>query len=196
MFQTPSSIWYGITRDEVAPYSPQSNGFAEGTNHQLKFRTKCLLLPTDTINDSILYDYAIVDAACLLNRTVNFRRGSTPFELLFHRMPTIRNIIRFGADAIVKLPRERIIKSRSNIEAVCGTFLGTATDSNCRRVWLKSDSKMRVPLITNIRPLKWFNFMTHSLKAGCVAQKDPRAKFVDEPGSTTGSGSSVFSSKW
>ena len=27
-----------------------------------------------------------------------------------------------------------------------------------------------------------------------MAQKDPRAKFVDEPGSATGSGSTVFSS--
>ena len=125
---------------------------------------------------------------------MNIRKGKTPFELLFHRMPTLKNLIRFGADVIVKLPQESIFKSRSNIEAVCGTFIGTATDSNCHRVRLKGDSKMRVLLTTNIRPLKSFNFLTHSLKVYCVAQKDPRAKFVDEPGSATGSGSTIFSS--
>ena len=97
-----------ISRDEIAPYSPQSNGFAESTNHQLKLRAKCPLLPIDTITDSILYDYAIVYAAHLLNRTVNIRRGKAPFELLFHQMPTLKNLIRFGADVIVKLPQESI----------------------------------------------------------------------------------------
>ncbi len=97
-----------VSRDEVAPYSPQSNGFAESTNHQLKLRAKCLLLPTDTINDSILYDYAIIYAAYLLNRKANIRKGKTPFELLFHRMPTLKNLIRFGANVIVKLPQESI----------------------------------------------------------------------------------------
>ena len=135
-----------ISRDEIASYSPQSNGFAGSTNHQLKLRSKCLLLPTDTIDDSILYDYAIVYTAYLLNRVVNIRKGKTPFGLLFHRMPTMKNIIRFGTDVIVKLPRESIIKSRSNLDAGCGTFLGTATDSNCRRVWLKGDSKNARPV--------------------------------------------------
>ena len=93
-----------IFRDETAPYSPQSNGFTESTNLQLKFRAKCLLLPTDTINNSTLYDYAIVYAAYLLNRTVNARRGKTPFELLFPRIPTMNSLVRFGADVIVKLP--------------------------------------------------------------------------------------------
>ena len=160
-----------ISRDEIAPHSPQSNGFAESTNHQLKLRAKCLLLPTDTANSSILYDYAILHAPYLLNRTVNIRKGKTPFELMFHRMPTLKNLIRFGADVIVKLPRESIVKSRSNIEAVCGTFLGTATDSNCCRVWLKGDSKMRVLLTTNIRPLKLLNFLTHSLKVSVWPRK-------------------------
>ena len=183
-----------ISRDEIAPYSPQSNGFAESTNHQLKLRAKCLLLLTDNIDNLTLYDYAIVYASYLLNRTVNIRRGKTPFELLFHRMPTIKNLIRFGADVLVKLPHESIVKSRSNVEAVCGTFLGTAMDSNCHRVWLKGDSKMRVLLTTDVRPLKSFNFLTHSLKVYCEALKDPRANFVDEPGSTTGSGSCMVSS--
>ena len=58
----------------------------------------------------------------------------------------------------------------------------------------RATPKMRDLLITNIRLQKSFDFLTHILKAGCVAQKDPRAKFVDEPGSATGSGSSVFSS--
>ena len=58
----------------------------------------------------------------------------------------------------------------------------------------KDDSKMRDLLTTNIRLPKSFNFLTHSLKVYCVAQKDPRANFVDEPGSATGSGSTVFSS--
>ena len=53
---------------------------------------------------------------------------------------------------------------------------------------------MRDLLTTNIRLPKSFNFLTHSLKVYCVAQKDPRAKVVDEPGSATGSGSTVFSS--
>ena len=150
---------------------PQSNGYAESTNHQLKLRAKCLLLPTDAINDSTLYDYAIVDAAYLLNRVVNIHKGKTALELLVYRMPTMKNLVRFGADVIVKLPRESIIKSRSNIEVDCGTFLGTATYSNCRRVWLKSDSKMRALLTTNNRPLKSFNFLTHSLKVYCVAGK-------------------------
>ena len=182
-----------ISCEEVAPYQPQSNGFAESMDLQLKLRAKCLLLP-DTINDSILYDYAIVYAAYLLNRTVNVRRGSTPFELLFHWTPGMKNLIWFAADVMVKLPRERIIKSRSSTEAVCGTFLGTAPDSNCRRVWLKGDSKMRVLLTTDTRPLKSFNFLTHSLKVYCVARKDPRANLVDEPGSATGSGSPMISS--
>ena len=77
---------------------------------------------------------------------------------------------------------------------MCGTFVGTTTDSNCHRVWLKGDSKMRVLLTTNIRPLKSFNFLTHSLKVYCEAQKDPRAKFVDELCSITGPGSYMVSS--
>ena len=72
-----------ITREEIAPYSPQSNGFAESTNHQLKLRAKCLLLPTDTIHSNTLYDFAIVYAAYLINRTVNVRKGKTPFDLSF-----------------------------------------------------------------------------------------------------------------
>ena len=119
-----------ITREEIAPYSPQSNGFAESTNHQLKLRAKCLLLPTDTIHSTILYDFAIVYAAYLINRTVNVRKGKTPFELIFHRTPNLKNLVRFGSDVIVKLPQEYIVKSRSKVEAICGTFLGTATDSN------------------------------------------------------------------
>ena len=135
-----------ISREEVAPYSAQFNGFAEGTNLQLKFRANCLLLPTDTINDSTLYDYAIVDAAYLLNRRVNIHKGKTVLELLVNLVPTMKNIIRFGADVVVNCHWESIIKSRSNIEVVCGTFLGTAKDSNCRRVWLKGDSKNARPV--------------------------------------------------
>ena len=82
--------------EEIAPYSPQSNGFAESTNHQLKLRAKCLLLPTDTIHSTILYDFAIVYAAYLINRTVNVRKGKTPFELIFHRTPNLKNLVRFG----------------------------------------------------------------------------------------------------
>ena len=91
-----------VSRDEIAPYSPQSNGFAESTNHQLIRRAKCLLLPTDTINNSILYGYAIIYAAYLPSRTANAHKGKAPFKLLFHRMPTMKNIIRFGADVIAK----------------------------------------------------------------------------------------------
>ena len=63
-----------ISRDEAAAYSLQSNGFAESRNRQLKLRAKCLLLPTDNIDNLTLYDYAIVYASYLLNRTVNIRR--------------------------------------------------------------------------------------------------------------------------
>ena len=104
-----------ISAEEVAPYSPQFNGFAEGTNLQLKFRAKCLLLPTDTINNSTLYDYAIVDAAYLLNRRVNIHKGKTAIELLVYRIPTIKNTIRFGADVVVKLP---LGKYQSNQEVI------------------------------------------------------------------------------
>ena len=95
---------------------------------------------------------------------------------------------------IVKLPRESIVKTRSNTEAVCNTFLGTATDSNCCRVWLKDDSRVHILLTTDIGPLKLFNFLTHSLKVYCVARKDPRTNFVEKPGSTTRSGRSMISS--
>ena len=108
----------------------------------------------------------------------------------------MKNIIRFGADVIVKLPQESIVKSRSNIEAVCGTFLGTATDSNCCRVWLKGDPKMCILLTTDAGPLKSFNFLTHSLKVYCVAREDPRAntEVRSTSTSTTGSGSSIIGS--
>ena len=95
---------------------------------------------------------------------------------------------------IVKLPRESIVKTRSNTEAVCNTFLGTATDSNCRRIWLKDDSRVHILLTTDIGPLKLFSFLTHSLKVYCVARKDPRTNFVEKPGSTTRSGRSMISS--
>ena len=183
-----------ITREEIAPYSPQSNGFAESTNHQLKLRAKCLLLPTDTIHSNTLYDFAIVYAAYLINRTVNVRKGKTPFELIFHRIPNLKNLIRFGSDVIVKLPREYIVKSRSKIEAICGTFLGTATDSNCYQVWLKGDPKMRIMKSTDLRPLRTFNFLTHSFKAYCVAHKDPRASSDIEPDITAGFGGFEISS--
>ncbi len=185
-----------ISRDEIAPYSPQSNGFAESTNLQLKFRAKCLLLPTDTINDSTLYEYAIVDAAYLLNRRVNIHKGKTVLELLVNLVPTMKNIIRFGADVVVNCHWESIIKSRSNIEVDCGTFLGTAKDSNCRRVWLKGDSKNARPVNYQHQAAEVAQLLDTQFEGVCVAQKDPRANFVDEPGSTTGSGSSVFSSKW
>ena len=95
---------------EVVSYSPQSNGFAESTNHQIsKLRAKCLLLPTDTINDSIVHYFTIIYAAYLLYWDgEHLCKGKTPFELLFHRMPTLKNLNRFGADAIVKLPQESI----------------------------------------------------------------------------------------
>ena len=183
-----------ISCDEVAPYSPQFNGFTESTNLQFKSRAKCLLLPTDTINNSTLYDYAIVDAAYLLNRRVNIHKGKTAIELLLHRMPTMKDLVRFGADVIVKLPRESIIKSRSSIDAVCGTFLGTATDSNCCRVWLKGGSKNARPVNYQHQAAEVVQLLDTQFEGVCVAQKDPRANSVDEPGSTTGSGRSIISS--
>ena len=129
-----------------------------------------------------------MDAAYLLNRRVNIHKGKKPFELLFHRVPTIKNVTRFGADVVVNCHWESIIKSRSNIEAVCGTFLGTATDSNCRRVWHRGDSKNARPVNYKHQAAEVAQLLDTQFECFCVAQKDPRANFMDEPGSTTGSG--------
>ena len=87
-------------------------------------------------------------------------------------MPTMKNPFRFGAEVIVILQRADIIRSRSNIKTVCGTFFGMAAGSNGCQIWLKGDSIMRVLLTTDIRPLRSFDFLVCSLRAHCVTQKD------------------------
>ena len=48
----------GITRDTIAAYTPETNGFAESSNRQLLLRANCLLLPTNTASESTLFDFA------------------------------------------------------------------------------------------------------------------------------------------
>ena len=90
----------GITRDIIAAYTPETNGFAESSNRQLLLKANCLLLPTNTVSELTLFDFATLYAAYLINRTVNIRKGHTPFELLFHKKPNLGNLIRFGSDVL------------------------------------------------------------------------------------------------
>ena len=53
---------------------------------------------------------------------------------------------------------------------------------------------MRIMKSTDLRPLRTFNFLTHSFKAFCVAHKDPRADSDIEPDIAVGSGGFEISS--
>ena len=165
----------GITRDIIAAYTPETNGFAESSNRQLLLRANCLLLPTNTASESTLFDFATLYAAYLINRTVNIRKGHTPFELLFHKKPNLGNLIRFGSDVLVKPPQQSVSKVSNKMNVICGTFLGNSTDSNCYKVWIRGDMKFRIYLTTNVKPLKTFRYLWQNLKSLSAHPMDPRA---------------------
>ena len=135
----------------------------------------------------MLFDFATLYAAYLINRTVNIRKGHTPFELLFHKRPNLGNLIRFGSDVLVKPPQQSISKVSNKLKVICGTFLGNSTDSNCYKVWLRGDMKFRIYLTTNVRPLKTFRYLWQNLKSLSATRMDPRAVTAGIPNAGGGS---------
>ena len=118
---------------------------------------------------------------------MNIRKGHTPFELLFHKKPNLGNLIRFGSDVLVKPPQQSVSKVNNKMNVICGTFLGNSADSNCYKVWIRSDMKFRIYLTTNVKPLKTFRYLWQSLKSLSAHPSDPRANTTGIPSASEGS---------
>jgi len=95
----------GIDIDSGIPYVPELHGHAENKNDIILTQMRCLLEEAGL--KSIYWPYALQVAIYLINRTplkaLNFH---TPFEVLYGKRPTMKNIRVFGSLAMAHILKE------------------------------------------------------------------------------------------
>jgi len=129
----------GIRLQIRAPYVEEQNGAAERSGKSLIERARCLMVTANL--PLALAPEAYITAAYLLNRTpTRSIQWKTPFEIAYHKKPSIAHLKLFGCRAYAlrtQIPRGDKLTPR----ALIGYLVGYDA-SNIYRIWLpKARSK-------------------------------------------------------
>lgn len=149
----------GISHPPLPPYSPEKNGLVEKTNRILKTKANSLILPTDTIHLQCLYDYAITHATYLHNVTPATKHSKPPVELLTGNKPNLDSLLKFGSDAMEKIPQGLTHKSSVALAVKSIIILHLGSDSNSWYVCNKGDTSFAVHQTSDVTPLGSYNYI-------------------------------------
>jgi hypothetical protein len=99
----------GITRHRTTPYTPQQNGVAERMNKTLMEKVRSMLNGAELGQE---FWVEVVGTTCyVVNRSPSSAlHNKTPHKVWSRKKPSLQNLIVFGCDAYVHVPKENISK--------------------------------------------------------------------------------------
>ena len=128
---------YGIIRQSIEPYTPQSNGLAEWKNRTLKEMMNALMINSDSSRN--LWGEVILTANKILNRVTHRKTQSIPHELWKGRKTNLKYFKVWGCLAKVEVSLLKRVKIGPKI--IDCVFIGYAANSKaCRFLVHKSDN--------------------------------------------------------
>ena len=129
----------GISREFIAPITPQQNGVVERKNKIIQEMARAMLHNKDVPRN--LWGEAINTTCHTINR-VYFRPGTkkTPYELWKGRKPNVKYFRIFGSACFILNDRENVRKFDSRSDE--GIFLGYSSTSKAYQVYNKRTMKV------------------------------------------------------
>lgn len=174
----------GIKHPQLPPYSSEKNGLAGKLIHIIKTKANSLLIPTNTIHLNVLYGYAISHATYLHNHIPATKQSESLYELLHGVLPTLDFLLKFGSDAVYKLPVGSYSKSDTAMSVTKIIIFNQGTDRNSYYVMTKDDLTFKSYLFTVLTPIGTFHYirsMTASLDVSSRALESHFALQRREP---------------
>ena len=128
----------GINVERTSTYTPQQNGVAERYNYTAVDGIKSML------NSSGLSDKFWAEALLCFtykwNRICHQNKSKTPFELYSGRKPSVKHLQIFGCKVYIGIPKN--LRSKFDMRAKIGTFVGYALRTKGYRVWMPESKKV------------------------------------------------------
>ena len=122
----------GIIRETSTSYTPQQNGYVERDNRTICEAARSMLHLHDV--PLKLWAEAIHTVVHILNRTVNTQVGhTTPYELWFHRKPSVSHYRTFGTLAYILV--DKSLRTKFQPKGTSVIFVGYSDTSKGWRFW-------------------------------------------------------------
>ncbi|RUS71344.1 hypothetical protein EGW08_020887 [Elysia chlorotica] len=128
-----------------APFSPHQNGTAERAWRTTFDMARCLILQSGV--PKTLWHYADSAASFTRNRCYNKRLNLTPFEVVTHKKPNLKDMQPFGKPCYGYVQKPKKLEDR----AEKGIFIGMDRDSPAHLVYFPESDKVK-----KIRVVKFF----------------------------------------
>ncbi|RUS73520.1 hypothetical protein EGW08_018705 [Elysia chlorotica] len=134
-----------IKHEMSAPFSPHQNGTAERAWRTTFDMARCLILQSGV--PKTLWHYAVSAASFTRNRCYNKRLNLTPFEVVTHKKPNLKDMQPFGKPCYGYVQKPKKLEDR----AEKGIFIGMDRDSPAHLVYFPESDKVK-----KIRVVKFF----------------------------------------
>jgi transposase InsO family protein len=131
---------HGIKHEKTVPYTPQQNGMAERMNRSLVEMARCMLYHESI--EKKWWAEALNTAAWIINRIPNAANTKTPFEIVHHSRPQLKNLKTFGAIGYAHVPDEK--RRKLDPKAFKCRFMGYEDGVKGYRVLDESSEKIRI----------------------------------------------------
>jgi transposase InsO family protein len=125
---------HGITYEKTVPDSPPQNGVAERANRTICSMARAMLIDADFRD--FFWPFAVLAATHIKQRAphASLPPNTTPFELWFHRRPSISHLRPFGSHCTARIVNDSLSKFDARGES--GRFLGYATGAKGYLIWV------------------------------------------------------------
>ena len=128
-----------IKQEFTVPYNPEQNGMAERMNRTLVEMTRCML--KDCGLDKSYWCEALMTSAYIRNVLPNASsKNSSPFEIVFKKVPRIEHMRVFGAQCYADVAKEK--RQKLDYSGVICFFLGYANDQKSYRLLSADDGSI------------------------------------------------------
>ena len=128
-----------IKQEFTVPYNPEQNGMAERMNRTLVEMTRCML--KDSGLDKSYWCEALMTAADIRNVLPNASsKNSSPFEIVFKKVPRIEHMRVFGAQCYAHMAKEK--RQKLDDSGVRCFFLGYAKNQKAYRLLNADDGSI------------------------------------------------------
>uniref|UniRef100_A0AAV1UTQ2 Polyprotein n=1 Tax=Peronospora matthiolae TaxID=2874970 RepID=A0AAV1UTQ2_9STRA len=128
-----------VKQEFTVPYNPEQNGMAERMNRTLVEMTRCML--KDSGLDKSYWCEALMTAADIRNVLPNASsKNSSPFEIVFKKVPRIEHMRVFGAQCYAHVAKEK--RHKLDDPGVRCFFLGYAKDQKAYRLLNADDGSI------------------------------------------------------
>ncbi|GJY56093.1 zinc finger, CCHC-type containing protein [Tanacetum coccineum] len=122
----------GIIHETTTPYTPQQNGVTERKNRALKKMVNSMLSYSG-LSDG-LWGESMLTAYYLLNKVLNKRNKTTPYELWYKKRPNLSYLRVWGCRAVVRLSDPK--KKTLGVKGIDCMFVGYAQHSKAYRFYV------------------------------------------------------------